>query len=248
MRAILTYHSIDVSGSPISCSPDAFARHIVWLTSGAVRVTTVDDLLTLPDDANAVALTFDDGFANFKDEAAPRLLEHDLPVTLFVVTGFVGQTNSWDDGPDRVSPSLRLLDWPDLGALQEAGVRLGAHSVTHRRLPGLSASALEEEVHGSAEQINKHTGRKPGGFAYPFGQWNAESSLIVSRTFHWGCTTEFRALSDHAEVFALPRLDMYYFQAPGSLDGWGRPSFQARLRMRHGLRTARRLMARPGGS
>ena len=30
MRAILTYHSIDASGSPISCAPDAFGRHVSW--------------------------------------------------------------------------------------------------------------------------------------------------------------------------------------------------------------------------
>ena len=42
MRAILTYHSIDESGSPISVDPDAFRRHVRWLASGRVRVTTPD--------------------------------------------------------------------------------------------------------------------------------------------------------------------------------------------------------------
>ena len=38
MRAILTYHSIDDSGSPISIAPADFRRHLDWLTSGRVPV------------------------------------------------------------------------------------------------------------------------------------------------------------------------------------------------------------------
>src|SRR5688572_13299743 len=130
MRAILTYHSIDGSGSPISCDSSTFAHHVAWLATGRVRVTTIEELLRLPDDADAVALTFDDGFVNFKDEAARRLLGHGFPVTLFVVAARVGTGNSWDDPPSpglrrtsskRQTPSLPLLDWPALIRLQEQG-------------------------------------------------------------------------------------------------------------------------------
>ena len=38
MRAVLTYHSIDDSGSPISVRRDAFQRHVKWLASGQVAV------------------------------------------------------------------------------------------------------------------------------------------------------------------------------------------------------------------
>lgn len=208
-----------------------------------MRVTSVDDLLTLPDNVDAVALTFDDGFVNFKDEAAPRLREYGFPVTLFVVAGRVGQTNSWDDGPDRVSPALPLLDWPSLIQLQEQGISLGAHSVTHRSLSVLSSAEIEEEVQGCADLIERNTGHKPSGFAYPYGERNAESSAIVSRTFRWACTTEFQPVSIESQPFALPRLDMYYFESPGSLNDWGTPWFKARLRLRHGLRSVRRAVA-----
>jgi len=65
MRAILTYHSIDESGSVISVSESVFRGHVTWLARSAVRVVSIDTLMHLPADANAVALTFDDGFVNF---------------------------------------------------------------------------------------------------------------------------------------------------------------------------------------
>lgn len=239
MRAILTYHSIDASGSPISCHPDTFARHIAWLVSGRVTVTTIDELLRLPDDADAIALTFDDGFVNFNDAAA-QLLDHGFPVTLFVVAARAGQRNSWDAGPGRQTPDLPLLDWPALVRLQEHGVTLGAHSLTHRSLPSLGAEELEAEVRGCADEIESRTGRRPDTFAYPYGHLNATTSQVVASVFPLACTTEFQPLSGTSAPSALPRLDMGYFARPGSLDGWGTARFRARLNVRHRLRQLRR--------
>ena len=69
MKAILTYHSIDPSGSPISVSPDAFEAHVRWLSTGRVRVVPLEELGQLSADVDAVAITFDDGFENFSTHA-----------------------------------------------------------------------------------------------------------------------------------------------------------------------------------
>lgn len=236
MRAILTYHSIDESGSPISCPPDAFARHLRWLVSGRVRVTRIEELVALSDDTDAVAVTFDDGFLNFETEAAPLLLAHNLPATLFVVSARVGTTNSWDDGPHRRSPELPLLDWPALRRLQEKGVVLGAHSRTHRPLTGLSTVELDDEVRGSADEIEAQAGRRPTLFAYPYGSRDSASTQSVVASFAFGCTTEYQPVSESSQAPALPRLDMRYFTDARSLDGWGTQSFRARINVRYQLR------------
>ena len=133
MRAVLTYHSIDDSGSPISVSPEAFERHVRWLASGRVQVTTIDDLAACSVDAQAVALTFDDGFENFATRAAPLLTAQGFPVTLFVVTDRVGGTNQWNGRPAPGIPTLPLLDWGALEKLVTAGVTLGAHTSNSSR-------------------------------------------------------------------------------------------------------------------
>jgi peptidoglycan/xylan/chitin deacetylase (PgdA/CDA1 family) len=241
MRAILTYHSIDPSGSPISCRPDAFDRHVEWLASGRVRTTTIDELMILPDDADAVAITFDDAYVNFGDTAAPRLLDHGLPVTVFVVADLAGRTNAWDDGPARTIPALPLLDWPALVRLQERGVSLGAHSRTHADLRALPPAALDDEVLGSAAVMEQRTGRRPSVFAYPYGHTDVRCAKAVGQAFRYGCTAAFRPLQDGDDAALLPRLDMYYFQRPGALESWGRPAFTARVQARGLLRRARRI-------
>ena len=243
MRAILTYHSIDPSGSPISCHPDAFARHVEWMTAGGVAVTTLEGLMSLPEDADAVALTFDDAYVNFEQIAAPRLLDHGLPVTLFVVADRAGSGNIWDDGPRRTTPELPLLGWPALLRLQDRGVTLGAHSRTHADLSVLDGERLEDEVLGSAEAIATRAGRRPEAFAYPYGRTSPGGARAVAKGFRFGCTTEFRALAGADDPALLPRLDMYYFQRPGSLAQWGRATFDARIRMRHLARSVRKMAA-----
>jgi peptidoglycan/xylan/chitin deacetylase (PgdA/CDA1 family) len=238
MRGILTYHSIDTSGSPISVHPDAFDRHLAWLASGRVQVTTLDGLIALPASADAVAITFDDAFANFM-EVAPRLLARGLPVTVFVVTDHVGTSNLWGGRPVPGIPALPLLDWPALIRLQEEGVALGAHSRTHPDLTGLGPAAVDEEVRGSADIIERRTGTRPTAFAYPYGRFDEATADRVADAFPYACTTEFRSLDIPEVPSRLPRLDMYYCQAAGRIEAWGTPAFRRWITLRRRLRSVR---------
>lgn len=246
MRAILTWHSIDPSGSPISVSPDLFRRQVAWLASGRARVVEVSELLRLPHDEDAVALTFDDGFANFATEAAPLLLEHGLPVTVFVVSGQVGRDNVWPGSDDPV-PQLPLMDWDTLGRLGAQGVTYGAHTRTHPKLPTLGAAALEDELGGAAEEIAQRLGARPAGFAYPYGATDAPVTAAVSAQYHWACTTEFRSLSPEDAAHALPRLDAWYLRADHLMEAWGTAGFRAWVWARRHGRSARATLERLGG-
>jgi peptidoglycan/xylan/chitin deacetylase (PgdA/CDA1 family) len=238
MRAILTYHSIDDSGSAISVHPDAFRRHVDWLTSGRVKATTLDDLVSLPSSCDAVAVTFDDGFENF-EEHGRHLLDRGIPVTVFVVSDRVGKTNAWGDEPAPGIPVLPLLDWPALRRLREQRVTLGAHSRTHVDLTGLTQDLLDEEICGSADIIARETGVRPTVFAYPYGHVDAAAASAVAKTFRFACTTDFQILRDDDRSECLPRLDMYYMQRPGRIEGWGTPGFARFVAVRHKLRQAR---------
>lgn len=247
MKAILTWHSIDDSGSPISVAPAAFARQVAWLASGQVRVTTVEELLRLPDSADAVAVTFDDGFRNVAERAAPLLAAHALPATIFVVSRHAG-TNAWGGVADAGVPTLPLLNWDELARLREQGFSVAAHSRTHRRMGGAGAAVLEDELLGCAQDIAARTGEAPRGFAYPYGDVDAAAADMVRRHYDWGCTTELRVLTAGDDRACLPRVDMYYFRDPGRLERWGSARFRCYLTLRHQARRVRRRFVATGSS
>ena len=236
MRAILTWHSIDATDSPISIPPADFRSQVDWLRSGRVKVVGVEELLLLPADADAVALTFDDGFANFATEAAPLLLSEGFPVTVFVVTDHVGKDNRWRGSDDGV-PVLPLMDWETLGRLRAQGISIGAHTRTHPRLTA-SETDLDSELCGSADILERHLGERPTGLAYPYGAVDRRV-LAAAVEFRWACTTEFRTVDDPWISHSLPRLDAWYLRDRRLLDSWGTARFRTWTWARRQGRAAR---------
>lgn len=242
MRAILTYHSIDDSGSPISVSPDQFRRHADFLAAGAVAVVPLVELLAQPPASEAVAITFDDGFCNLAEQAWPVLAERDLPATVFAVAGAAGGTNAWGGREERGIPTLPLLGWDGLTELAREGLELGSHSLTHARLSALDDAALLHEVAASAAEIERHTGFRPRSFCYPYGDLDARAARAAAAHYACACTTELRDLPATPDPARLPRLDAYYLREAGRLEAWGTAAFRRRLGLRRVLRAARRLL------
>lgn len=242
MRAILTYHSIDESGSPISVSREAFRAHVRWLASGVVRVLPIAELVDGADEGDAVAITFDDGFQNFADEAAPLLRDAALPSTVFVVPEHVGGENDWGGRHTPGIPALPLMQWATLGTVATQGVTLGAHTRRHRDLTQVRGASLEDEVAGCVERMAAELGTRPSAFAYPYGAVDDTAATVVRDVFTHACTTELRALRSDDDRALLPRLDMCYFREPGQLESWGSAAFRGRLWLRAQGRRVRRLV------
>jgi peptidoglycan/xylan/chitin deacetylase (PgdA/CDA1 family) len=244
VKATLTYHSLDDSGSAISVTPVAFANHRRWLLSGRVRVLPLDQLVTHDDDAeDAVAITFDDGFANVRG-AVTELLANKLPVTLFAVSGRVGTTNEWNGQPQRGIPTLPLLSWTDLEQLTVKGLRVEAHSCSHASFVTLSDAALDDELQRCQDDLHARLGAKSMHLAYPYGDVNDAVADRARAMYRYAHTTEFRVVTNGDAALRLPRLDMYYFQEPGVLESWGTQAFARRLAW---CATRRRLRSRIAG-
>lgn len=253
MKATLTYHSIDDSGSPISVSSSAFAAHLRWLTNAGVRVLSLAALASHPDDAdNAVAVTFDDGFLNVRN-AVNSLRDNGVPVTVFVVSGHIGGTNAFGGRASPRVPTLPLLSWTDLEHLVARGASIEAHTRSHPDLTGISIGELEDELLGCREELHARLGVRSTHVAYPYGSVNQTVAARAAIHFRFGHTTDLRDMTTADRPLGLPRLDMYYFQAPGVLETLGSPAFGRRIawcRARRMIRT--RLLGgwspRPGGA
>jgi len=244
MKAILTYHSVDETGSVISVDERTFRRHVQWLASGRVRAVPLDALASLPDDVDAVAITFDDGLESFGRIAAPLLREHGLPATLFVVTDAVGSTNVWRGQRDAGIPVFPLLDWDALGRLAADGVAIGAHTCTHRNLASADADTATREIVASRTRLARELGVEATTFAYPYGGVSIAARDVVAREFRYGVTTRLATLAAHDDPARLPRLDSYYLRATGTLEAWGTARFRMRMGLLAGARSVRGSLTR----
>lgn len=240
MRAILTYHGVDTTGSPISVTPDAFRAHVAWLASGSLRVVALTELLALPDDVDAVALTFDDALASIMTEAAPLLAAHALPATVFVVSRHVGGDNQWNGAGDPGVPIQPVLGWDALGRLRDQGFTIGAHTRHHRHLTHCSHGELADELGGARDDIARALGERPITFAYPYGAVDERVAHAAAGQFAIACTTAFQPIRTTTRRDLVPRLDAWYFKDASGLQRWGTPQFRRSLAVRHSLRRVQR--------
>lgn len=135
---VLLYHRVaDLRRDPqrLAVSPERFSRQLEVLVEHGTPLTLEDMLRgavagTLP--PRAVAVTFDDGYADNLDTAAPLLVRYGVPATVFVATSTLGASREfwWDElerlllSPGRLPDPLSL----SLGA-EAVDYRLGADAV-----------------------------------------------------------------------------------------------------------------------
>jgi len=233
--AILTYHSLDDSGSVISVSPERFRRQMEFLASAPVPVVPLEEALLRP---NSVAITFDDGFCNFLDHAAPVLDRLKLPATVFVVSGYCGGRNNWPTQPPGVL-DLPLMGWQDLASLPPT-ISIGAHTDTHPHLSALTEAQCERELRECQDKIEGRLGRRIRSLAYPYGSNSASVMAVAGRHFDLAVGTSLAFVSTRSSALDLPRIDAYYLRGRFSVKSLFEPWGATYIGLRNVLRNARR--------
>ena len=97
---ILTYHSIDSTGSVISIQQDVFKEQMNYLADNEYTIISLRKYIErLKGGAikgkKEVVLTFDDGFSNNYTFAFPILKKLGFIATFFLTSGFIGRTCQW---------------------------------------------------------------------------------------------------------------------------------------------------------
>ena len=242
--AILTYHSLDESDSVISVAPHVFASQMQSLAQAGIRVVALEEVPRLLQSGEcAVALTFDDGFRNLRDHAATVLARHGFPATVFLVPAHCGRDNGWGTQPAGVA-CQPLLDWDEIKTLHAAGVRFGAHSLSHAYLTKLPAAAAEAEMVDSKRAIEAVLGDTVDTFAYPYGACDLRVRALAQRHFRIACGVRLGYAGRQSDPMELERLDMYYWRNQPDLSNLFAPRTRAYVGVRASLRAARRLLTR----
>ncbi len=246
-RAILMYHSLDESGSVVSLPPDTFRAQVRSLFERGIPAVTPQRLLDgqgMEPGHPAVALTFDDGFANFYTQAFPALSDYNMKATVFLVPGCCGGVSEWGGQPSSFR-DREILCWSKVEELHRAGIKFGAHSMTHTLLPAVPPRRARAEVLESKKRIEDRIGEPVEAFSYPYGSQSKATRELVAAHFEIGCTTRMGYLTPQSKRESLERIDIYYLRDLM----WFRRLFRRRtgayLAGRALLRRGRELLAGP---
>lgn len=115
--------------------------------------------------AKVVILTFDDNRKGDFMFAKPILDKYGFKATFFIICGDVGVAKS-------------SMNWQQIAALETDGMDIQSHTMTHKHLNHLSASALNSEIAGSKQCLLNH-GYHSTSFAYPYDE-GADNITVVN--------------------------------------------------------------------
>jgi peptidoglycan/xylan/chitin deacetylase (PgdA/CDA1 family) len=120
------------------------------------------------DMGGSLSITFDDGYFDNFQVAAPILEKYRLPATFFVTTGFLGTSfvPPWDAA---LRAPLRWMDWSHVRALASRGFEIGNHSDTHLNLANSRPEEIRSDLLAAREKLAREVGPNAQLFAYPFG-------------------------------------------------------------------------------
>ncbi|MGH8548793.1 MAG: polysaccharide deacetylase family protein [Methylococcales bacterium] len=237
MKAVITFHSIDDSGSVISFPCDAFRSFIDALARSELRCCELDSLLD-PGTDQGIAITFDDGMESVYSNALPIMREYGVKAHLFLTTGVVGKTNRWPGNPP-LAPEFKMLDWTQIEACHSGGFFIESHTHRHSDLRRLQRDGLRIECESSDAIIEQKIGRRPRYFAYPYGFHDENTRNFMRNRYRGSFTTELRDLKAGDDPSALPRLDSFYLKPAFLHRRLNSPLTRSYLRFRGLLRSIR---------
>lgn len=203
--AILLYHHVSSSTpASTSISPETFKSHMEYLDAHHTVVSLQDVVsaiqhnTTLPE--NAVAITFDDGYANILDNAHPILAEFGFPYTVFI-------------NPDEIGVGPQQLTWEQVIAMQNDGVVFANHTLDHLHMLNGEQEMGErtwlEKVWQNVERAEKKIEDKLDislkYLAYPFGEYNTALANKLKAEGYIGFGQHSGAVGPSSDMQALPR-------------------------------------------
>lgn len=177
---ILLYHYVEYVKDPkdtirqsLNIVPFIFEEQVKTLKQNGFTFLTTSDLAdaldgkkTLP--IKSVVLTFDDGYQDFYTDVFPILKKYQAKAVVFVVPNFLDKQNN--------------LSIEQLKELSNSSlIEIGAHTMNHLYLSGLSSIIVKNEVEESKKFIEKIIGKPVVSFAYPYGAFDNETIDIVKK-------------------------------------------------------------------
>lgn len=234
-RAVITFHSIDSSGSVLSFTQASLARLLAALRRDQVPIVSFQELCRIP---RGATLMFDDGIGTILNNALPVLRSFAAPGHLFVVSNYVGTNNRWPSQPRHVA-TLPLLSWDELAACQSAGLTIESHTANHPDLRQLSDAAVHDEIEQSNAAITQRLGVRPTLFAYPYGLRDQRVAAIVRSRYAAAFTTQLDYLPATLDPASVPRLDSYYLRSAPWIERPLATATKGYLRLRSLLRRLR---------
>ncbi|MBX2992552.1 MAG: polysaccharide deacetylase family protein [Bacteroidetes bacterium] len=210
---VLMYHRIckpqEVNaGNDYIVSTEIFELQLQYFIHHGYHTLPIDDLLNPnhqgPPVKKPLVITFDDGYLDTLENAAPLLAKYGFSAIVFVISDFSRQNNWWDL-PYNMAEA-RLMKEDEIIKIRDFGIEIGSHGWSHRSLPLLKDDELAEELHHSKQILEKLLGKPVRYFAYPYGEVDDRVAAFARKSgYQCAFATNYGPWSFFRDLFQIRR-------------------------------------------
>jgi peptidoglycan/xylan/chitin deacetylase (PgdA/CDA1 family) len=189
---VVCFHRVrpDASDS-LTVTPAAFELYCRFFKDN-LDIVPLRDLVAALEAGRSIpsglSITFDDGYRDNFEYAAPILTKMALPATFFVITQWMGtDVVAWWDKDRPLSHPW--MTWDHIRALHDVGFEIGAHTRHHADLGKIAEDEARNEIVGSREELERCVGARVESFAYPYGRQGnlSETNRAIVREAGFRC-------------------------------------------------------------
>ena len=153
--------------------PETLEEQLKYISENGYDTIYIDELDDLYKYDKPVALTFDDCFVYFYDNAFPLLKKYNQKATIFIITDYINGEN--------------YLTEDQLKEIADSGlVKIESHTKTHDYLDEMTYEEQLEQAVESKERLESITGQEVSVYCYPTGRYNQTTLDIIKDYYDFG--------------------------------------------------------------
>lgn len=171
---ILLYHRVsDRFRDNVTVGIERFDQHMAYVAANYTTVSLkqiVEDDVPRNTSKPIIAVSFDDGYLDNFENAAPVLLKHQVPCTFFISTEKIRDNKPFDHDMRALGFGLDNMSWDQVKQMNAWGLHFGSHTRNHVNLAEVSDEVALEELQGSLNDIRTQLGQEQVFIAFPYGR------------------------------------------------------------------------------
>jgi len=196
---IFVFHRFgDAKHASTNTSIETLRAEFDYLNAHGYKVVPLSTLAdayrdNLPIDPKWVALTIDDSYKSFYENALPLFREYGYPFTLFV---YIEAT---DKGYGD------FMNWEQIRDASRYG-EIGLHGYGHGHMVSMGSDAVTADTRKGFDSFRKAMGYDPRYFAYPYGEYDIDVKRAVAAFgFELILNQNSGAIGTHSDPLDLDR-------------------------------------------
>ncbi len=225
---VLLFHRVDdaLADKKLTCSSRQFENICDFVKKyfNVISLTELVDKLNNNQDVSFdLVITFDDGYLDNYEVAAPILKKLDAKACFFIATDFIGSDHvPWWDEVDGIIP--KWMSWEQVRKLREWGFEIAAHTKNHLDLGKITGEKALDEIKGSKDRLEAELSESVNLFCYPYGrkeQITEENRNLVKELGFICCPSAYGGLvTNETDPFKMLRMPV---------DSWHKSSWDLGL-------------------